>query len=347
MPWDVLRAALDVLLGGGAAEPELGFLGGEPLLEPSLMRRAAAYLERRAPPGVRPRLAVTTNGTLIDRRVLGFLATRRVRTFLSFDGVASAQDGRGVGTFDALDGLLRLLRRDWPGYLEDDVTIAITLSSGTLARLADSVRYLLDLGVSSFVAWPLLTHDPGWSELCVEPLDLQLAEVYAACREHYRRTGRVPFAHFRGGGGHRSHRRRGLPMCRIGDGHALFVGVDGEAVACGLLCPTLVDLRAPLLAAAAAAARLGPIDHPDLPQRLAAARDTLAAQRLFGHKEGKRSRLGACGECRDLGECSVCPLSIALATGNDDPDLVPGFQCAFNRLLAKYRRRFSRLRSVA
>ena len=350
MPWTVLRAACDYLLAAGAAEPTLTFLGGEPLLELPLMRRAARHLARRAPPGMRPRLAVTTNGTRIDGRALRFLALSRVRTYLSLDGVEAAQQRRGEGTFAVLDALLRRMRRDYSGYFGDDVTVAVTLTAANVPHLAETVRYLLEREVSTFVVSPVVTHDPEWTDAGVAALDRQLGEAAGLCREHLQATGKLSFFNLRRTALARGRRRRDIAMCRIADGHALLVDVDGQAVACGVLAPSYSRLPTELAQRAAAAVRLGAISDPDLPRRLASCRERLSALGLFDGKERKRSRYGTCGACRCMHECQVCPLSIASQPGNEDPDAVPPLPCAFNLLVAKHRRRFqesARLKTAA
>jgi sulfatase maturation enzyme AslB (radical SAM superfamily) len=339
MDWETLRAALDLLVRSGSPAPQLTFLGGEPLLELPLIRRATAYLEQRLAPGVRPRYAITTNGTLLDEDALRFLASRRVQTHISFDGVEPAQRWRGEGTFAVLDALLDRLRVDFPGYLHDDVTFTVTLSSANVRSLAATVRYFLDRGVSSFTTWPLLTPDPGWNDDCVEELDRELGEASTACRRHLRRTGTVPFEVFRRDGRRRSRRRHDVRPCRIADGHAAVVDTDGELVACGLFAPSLVAPATELARCAADACRIGRIDDPELPERLEARCARLDGLRLFRAKEAKRSPYRACRDCRLLSECRICAWSIAAQPGNEDPDLVPALPCAFTILAAKHRRR--------
>jgi sulfatase maturation enzyme AslB (radical SAM superfamily) len=344
MPWPVLRGAIETLLAGGAAEPELAFYGGEPLLELPLIRRAIGYLDDRAPPGVTPRYRLVTNGTLLDARAIRLLALRRVRTLISFDGVEPAQRLRGEDTFAALDALLRRVARDWPGWLEDDVTIAMTLTSASLDHLAESVRYLLGLGVSAIQLSPLATHDAAWDGGCFGRLDAQIREAAAACRDHLRRTGEMPFLPFRRTSGRGGVRGDGW-MCRIADGHAVSVDVDGQAVACDLLARSWAAPATDLGRRAADAARLGPITDPDLPGRLARCRGALAALGLFDGKERKRSPYQACAGCPVRSSCRVCPLAIANLPGNENPDTIPPLPCAFYSLVARYRRRFPATRS--
>jgi sulfatase maturation enzyme AslB (radical SAM superfamily) len=340
MPWEVLRCVCDRLVRGGAAEPELGFGGGEPLLALPMMVRAARYLDETSPPGVFPRFAVTTNGTLIGDDALRFLALRRVRTFLSFDGVDEAQRLRGQGTFALLDALLDRLHTDYPGYLGDHVTVTMTLSVENLPYLAAAVRYFLRRGVPSFTVSPVDTPEPGWHEECLGLLDRELAEASALCRAHFRQTGSVPFLCFQRGVRRTSQRRRGLRMCRIGEGHGFFVDVDGEVVACGAFAPSLTRVPTELARQAAAAAHLGHIADPDLLGRFESCRRAIAALDLFRNRERKHSPYGDCGKCRHLTECRICPMAIAALPGNEDPHRIPPLPCAFNLLTAKYRRRF-------
>ena len=73
MFWEVARKAIDFLLTQSRDAPDIDitFFGGEPLLELSLMRRIAEYVERRARPlGKEVHYAVTTNGTLMSEEIL-------------------------------------------------------------------------------------------------------------------------------------------------------------------------------------------------------------------------------------------------------------------------------------
>jgi sulfatase maturation enzyme AslB (radical SAM superfamily) len=340
MPWEVLRAAADLLLAGSAAEPELVCYGGEPLLALDLIRRAAAYLDDRAPPGVRPRIAVVSNGTLIDGETLRFLAGRRARLGLSFDGVPAAQHERGPGTFAGLDALLRRLGADWPGYFADDVTVTMTLSAANLPHLAASVRYFLARRVASFTVSPIDTEDPGWSDDSFAQLDHQLAAARAACRRHFALTGAIPFLLLRARRPARRRVRRGAPMCRIVEGSSVCVDVDGEVTACGAFARSLAAPPAGFAAAAFADARLGHVGEPGLLQRLDVRRRALAHHPLFTGKERRHSPNARCAECSAFAECRLCPVAIVARRDTADADAVPPLPCAFALLAARHRRRF-------
>ncbi len=66
---------------------DVSFFGGEPLLEWDLLRHCHAYMERRAAElGVAVRYGITTNGTLLNRERLAWMAERDFLVGLSVDG---------------------------------------------------------------------------------------------------------------------------------------------------------------------------------------------------------------------------------------------------------------------
>ena len=85
---------------------------------------------------------------------------------------------------------------------------------------------------------------------------------------------------------------------------------------------------------------MGDLLDPRLPRRMAAYPAAARAAGIFHDKQDKYSSYGRCGECRYLSTCGVCPVSIGHQPGNDDPDRIPDFQCAYNLVALKYRERF-------
>jgi hypothetical protein len=85
---------------------------------------------------------------------------------------------------------------------------------------------------------------------------------------------------------------------------------------------------------------LGSIHAPGLDRRIEGYASRLAAAGLFNNRVAKRSAQRACSRCEVRGECSPCPLSIVHQPGNEDPNLIPQFACAFSRVAARYRKRF-------
>jgi sulfatase maturation enzyme AslB (radical SAM superfamily) len=193
MEWATAQAALDLLLRSERDDLLVLFIGGEPLLEMPLIRQAIEYVRAVRPEGKNVEYAMSTNGLLLDGETVAFLAENRIHTQLSFDGVPAAQEWRGPGTHALLDGLLDRVREQFPQYLRRTFTVTITVHSGNLAYLADSVEYLMRKGVWNIGLNTLLTHDPGWTREHLAALDRQFARIFAASLAHRDETGRIPF----------------------------------------------------------------------------------------------------------------------------------------------------------
>ena len=90
-----------------------------------------------------------------------FLVEHDFEVQLSFDGVPSAQDIRGRGTFAVLDRLLDRLREEHPAFLSRKLTVAMTLLPATIPFLADSIEYFLGKDLREIAVSPALTHSRG------------------------------------------------------------------------------------------------------------------------------------------------------------------------------------------
>jgi uncharacterized protein len=97
MRWQTARAAVDRLLA--VAEPSrpitIGFLGGEPFANRSLIHAAVAYAAAAgARLGLDVRFSVTTNGTLLRAPDLELLRRHPFAVTVSLDGPASVHDAQ-------------------------------------------------------------------------------------------------------------------------------------------------------------------------------------------------------------------------------------------------------------
>jgi uncharacterized protein len=337
--WSVVRPALDLVLERGSRDLAVAFCGGEPLLELPLIRRAVAYVEEER----RPRTSVTyhlsTNGTLLTEEIAGFLEERDFRIQLSFDGVAAAHNLRGRGRFPALDRLLDRLRKMHADFYAENVTIALTVTPRNLPHLADSVSYFLRKGARNIAIAASISSDADWELARIDELDAQFARIFKRSLSHYRKTGEIPVGIFRGGREDAAPARRARPMCGIGRLRSVAVDVDGEAYGCAMFAGSYSTVDSPALRRRLEKMRLGRIDHPGLSRRLASFPGAARQAGLFTRKDRKYSAYGRCGDCAYLARCFVCPASIAFVPGNDDPDRVSDFCCAFNLVSLKYRRR--------
>jgi uncharacterized protein len=340
MSWPVLRSALDLLLDSDHPEREVIFTGGEPLLELPLIMRAVDHLETTSAAGRLIAATVFTNGMLLDRGTVRYLARHGIDTQISCDGVESAQELRAPRTFGRLDRVLSTLRDEYADFLRAHGTIAVTLSSRNLAHLADSFAYLLDLGVGTIVVSPLATHDPGWRPDYIQELAAQIEGICRLSIDHSRRTGEVPFAPFKPAEEGDSPGRDPSEMCAAAGTSGLAVDVDGQVYGCVLFTESFQTIPDGLLQRCLPPMRLGDLRAPGFGTRLEGYPAAARAAGIFTGRHEKYSSYRSCEGCRYLRACSVCPVSIGRIPGNTDPHRVPDLQCAFNLAVLTARERF-------
>ncbi len=339
---DTLVAGLDLLMRSRSRAVRVAFVGGEPLLEAGLIRRAVEHVGRTAPER-RISFAVITNGTLIRGREREFLIEHDVELRLSLDGVPAAQDLRGAGTFEALDRTLAALRRDHPDYFRRRVSVGITLVPDTVAHLAASVDYFLERRVPTVGISPVATHEPSWRPERIRELDAQFSRIHEASLEHRRRTGETPLELFRRKAGAGEETGGAIPMCGTARGRSAVVDVDGTVLGCTLFSELSQRPPPDLLARRLVLLEMGRVTAPALERSFREYRRRIATMDLFADRRTKHSSYGRCRECPHVVRCGVCPVSIGHVPGNDDPDRVPDFACAFYRAALAWRDRFPAL----
>ena len=185
MTADTARAAVDLavqLSRSQSAEQSLGiiFFGGEPLLQPDLIRSTIRYcreVETRI--GQLFHFKLTTNGALLDEKFLTDPLTANVFIALSHDGVQPAHDrhrvdAAGNGTFARLRPVIDLLLRYKP-Y----APVMLVTTPETVAWYADSIRFLHACGFRYLIC--SLNYAAPWSRPALAELERQydqLAEWY-------------------------------------------------------------------------------------------------------------------------------------------------------------------------
>jgi len=340
--WPVLRAAIDRLVRSTEREVSLGFVGGEPCLVFPLVRRAVLYAEKSCPGNRRLEFDFVTNGTLLGRREVGFLAAHDCNLQLSFDGVRAAQDLRGKGTFRRLDRLLDRLQLEQPQFFRNRLRIAVTLSTPAIPRLSDSIRYLLQKRAPEIAVSPAMGQAASWHSADIGMLDRQFGPIFESSVRLYADTGRVPLLMFRKQHPDSSHKGHGPLICNVPEARTLTVDVDGQVYACPTFAESYQTFPDTSLRHHLTAMRLGDIRDPELPDRLKGLPAAAKAAGIFHAKETKYSSYGRCADCEYFGTCLVCPMSVAHDPNHADPNRIPDFLCAFSQVMLTYRERFPR-----
>jgi sulfatase maturation enzyme AslB (radical SAM superfamily) len=305
-----------------------------------MIREAVEYVEKKRPPDKRINYLIITNGTLLTEGIIVFLESHSFEMQISFDGTAEAQEFRGAGTFDLLDGLFERLLQKHAEFLRRNVTLCLTLTPATIALLPGSIDYLLAKGVPNIAIGTSISAVPDWKTERIDELDSVFGRVFASSLRHWRKTGKIPVLVFRDEFADPPHAPRNRPMCSLAQWENLTVDVDGKAYGCPVLAGSYQRIASIGLAGRWAAMRIGSIHDPRFPRRHAAFPQATRLTRMFDHKENKYSSYCRCKKCRYFYECSLCPGSIAHVPGNKDPNRVSDFCCAFNLISLKHRERF-------
>jgi uncharacterized protein len=238
MPLDTALAAVDLLFAetAPAERINLAFLGGEPLINRSVLRQTAQYARQRA--GERGQaigFSITTNGTLVTQEDCDFFDAFGFAVTVSLDGSRAAHDRQrpfkgGRGSFDAIVQRLRPLLA---GQGSMQVTARVTVTPENL-ELRETLDQLLELGFYSVGFSPMLASPTGSGQMHDGSLATMLKNMVACGEEFERRVTRgEPYAFANLMTALREiHRGTHRPYpCGAGAGY-LGVSADGDLAAC-------------------------------------------------------------------------------------------------------------------
>jgi uncharacterized protein len=149
MSWAVARAAIDRLLEGAdpTAPITIGFLGGEPFVNRSLIHQAVSHAADAAKRrGLDVRFSVTTNGTLLRAEDVELLRAHPFAVTVSIDGGAEVHNAQrpaapGKSSFALLCVGTRALL-DEPGLARLSARATVTRHRLDLGDRFDSIRAL-------------------------------------------------------------------------------------------------------------------------------------------------------------------------------------------------------------
>jgi uncharacterized protein len=182
MSLETARDAVDFIFrqAAGMDQLEIGFFGGEPLLEFELIRDVTPFIKSQ--PGFdrhRVGLTVVTNGTIFSDAIAEFLIAHDIRFCLSCDGPPHVQDAfrksaAGEPSSDRVEATIRSALKSLPALLVNSVYRPETLES-----LPETIAYLSGLGLRQ------LYFNPDFSAPWT-PADLaRLPAIYEEVAERY------------------------------------------------------------------------------------------------------------------------------------------------------------------
>jgi uncharacterized protein len=154
----VARQAITWLfaMSGRAKEVHITFFGGEPLLNKPVLRFAIEYSQKLGKlHGKKVRYSMTTNGTLLDDEVIGYIKRYNFGLMVSLDGPPEVHNAQcpfkdGSGSFDAAAaGIKKLMQR------RKRVTVRCTMTKNA-PPMMDLIRFFEDFGFTRIVLGPAI-----------------------------------------------------------------------------------------------------------------------------------------------------------------------------------------------
>lgn len=151
---------------------ELGFIGGEPLLEFELIKQMYDYSHNKYP-DIEQIFYATTNGTVLTDDMKKWFSDHRDDFILglSLDGDRESHNMNRSNSFDKIDTSFFL--KNWPNQ-----GVKMTLSTYSLSHLAENIKFIYSLGFKSIRGVNLAEGDFEWTnEKYLRMLIPQLSEL--------------------------------------------------------------------------------------------------------------------------------------------------------------------------
>ena len=316
----LIRKALDFFLPRMQSPAGINFYGGEQLMAFSAIRSTVCYIEEKNLPGLPPpAYSISTNGSLIDKGILRFLADQSFTVLLSFDGYAQEKSRQSGSYFQILDRLHVLVKT--PG-----ISLAVNSVFGpeTVGLLSDSMRLIMEAGVD--ICYLSVDKISPWAPSQINRLKKELALLSCHMKSHYFHTGRIPIWNFR------PEIKQGIFACGGGK-IRVVLAPDGTLWGC-FMAYDYFRSRAP--GQDSTGYSFGHLNAVLNNWESIRARtlNSYAGLRM----DAFRTEEQVCRSCPDLRECEACPMESALATGIIGK--IPQWRCAMSALFRKARAEF-------
>lgn len=151
---------------------EVGFIGGEPLIQFELLKDVYNYTHSKYP-NIPKIFYATTNGTLLNIDMKQWFSAHRTDFVLglSLDGKKESHDMNRSNSFDLID--IDFFLNTWP-----EQGVKMTISPNSLVHLADNIKYLHSLGFKRINGVNLAEGNFDWSDdQYIDILIPQLSEL--------------------------------------------------------------------------------------------------------------------------------------------------------------------------
>jgi radical SAM protein with 4Fe4S-binding SPASM domain len=161
MTLDTAKTIIDWIFDNipkGVGGVEIGFIGGEPLLEFDLIKEIVAYTYSKKRNEKFYFFAVT-NGTVLSKEMKEWFTAHKdcFVLGLSLDGTKETHNYNRCNSFDDID--IEFFFETWPNQ-----SVKITLSEYSLPRLAENIKFLHSKGIKNVRGVNLAEGNFDWSD---------------------------------------------------------------------------------------------------------------------------------------------------------------------------------------
>jgi uncharacterized protein len=184
MPVEFIKKAVDLAFSQGD-EPQITFFGGEPILEFDRIKSAVSYAHQlQSNTGITPLFSVVTNGTLLDKGTVAYIAQQNFHLVISIDGTKKSHDrtrpfADGCSSYDSV--VRNLVHAT--SVMPDVETISI-IDPSNQDELPKSFLALLELNVRNMNF--SFNYDALWNTQRLERLERSLDELVIQYVAKYR-----------------------------------------------------------------------------------------------------------------------------------------------------------------
>lgn len=138
MTFNIAKKGIDFIINNSIESPNLtiGFYGGEPLLNFDLIKRCVEYVDEKIE-GREITFHITTNGTLLNDKIMDFFVEYDFSLLISLDGPKEIHDKNRVfannnkGTFDSIMKNMNRIFLKYPDYSKKNIMFNAVLDETT------------------------------------------------------------------------------------------------------------------------------------------------------------------------------------------------------------------------
>ena len=302
------------------------FYGGEPLLAFDKIKHAVSLLQEKDKKGGKKlKFSVTTNGSLLNNRMLDFFDHHGFYFTLSFDGLI--QDTcRKSGSMASIVELIKGFRDNlYPGIV---FSVNSVFTPETVGYLSESLQYILAAGPIEIQL--SFAQDQPWKDSALSSLANQLERLRDFLVSYHKKMGMVPVSNFRPSPSYLKNKN--VFFC---DGGRSRIAVTPEENLWGCLHfhGYLKDKEDSSDFRTYSFGKLEDFieDHNKIYPRVLANYSTLRQDCFFTSGE-------FCFLCREVENCGICPVTAAYSTGFIGK--IPPWMCSLNRILRNEKETF-------